>query len=95
VALALGLNIVVGLAGLLDLGYVAFLSPSARTPGRSLGSPHANVIFGGDMFPLAGLVVLYLSLRRSRHGGDHGNPARLAGAAAARRLPGHRHPGLR
>ncbi len=38
VALALGLNIVVGLAGLLDLGYVAS-SRSARTPGPSSGRP--------------------------------------------------------
>jgi len=52
-ALALGLNIVVGLAGLLDLGYVAFFAVGAYT-WAIFGSPHANVIFGGDAFPLAG-----------------------------------------
>src|SRR5438309_2089158 len=51
-ALALGLNIVVGLAGLLDLGYVAFFAVGAYT-WAIFGSPHANVIFGGG-FPLAG-----------------------------------------
>ena len=50
VALALGLNIVVGLAGLLDLGYVAFFAVGAYT-WAILGSPHANLIFGGG-FPL-------------------------------------------
>src|SRR5206468_3615169 len=49
-ALALGLNIVVGLAGLLDLGYVAFFAVGAYT-WAILGSPHGNVIFGGG-FPL-------------------------------------------
>jgi branched-chain amino acid transport system permease protein len=53
VALALGLNIVVGLAGLLDLGYVAFFAVGAYS-WAIFGSPHANVIFGGEGFPLAG-----------------------------------------
>ncbi len=52
VALALGLNIVVGLAGLLDLGYVAFFAVGAYS-WAIFGSPHANVVFGGDGFPLA------------------------------------------
>ncbi len=52
VALALGLNIVVGLAGLLDLGYVAFFAVGAYT-WAIFGSPHANLIFGGTAFPLA------------------------------------------
>ncbi len=51
VALALGLNIVVGLAGLLDLGYVAFFAVGAYT-WAIFGSPQANSIFGGG-FPLA------------------------------------------
>jgi branched-chain amino acid transport system permease protein len=51
VALALGLNIVVGLAGLLDLGYVAFFAVGAYT-WAIVGSPHANLITGGG-FPLA------------------------------------------
>src|SRR5262249_24125100 len=52
VALALGLNIVVGLAGLLDLGYVAFFAVGAYS-WAIVGSPHANLIVGGDAFPLA------------------------------------------
>jgi branched-chain amino acid transport system permease protein len=51
VALALGLNIVVGLAGLLDLGYVAFFAVGAYS-WAIVGSPHGNEIFGGG-FPLA------------------------------------------
>jgi len=51
VALALGLNIVVGLAGLLDLGYVAFFAVGAYT-WAIVGSPHANLIVGSG-FPLA------------------------------------------
>jgi branched-chain amino acid transport system permease protein len=49
-ALALGLNIVVGLAGLLDLGYVAFFAVGAYS-WAIVGSPHGNVIFGSG-FPL-------------------------------------------
>ena len=51
IALALGLNIVVGLAGLLDLGYVAFYAVGAYS-WAIFGSPQANQIFGGG-FPLA------------------------------------------
>jgi branched-chain amino acid transport system permease protein len=50
-ALALGLNIVVGLAGLLDLGYVAFFAVGAYS-WAIFGSPQANLIFGGNAFPL-------------------------------------------
>jgi branched-chain amino acid transport system permease protein len=42
VLVALGLNIVVGYAGLLDLGYVAFFAVGAYTVGV-LGSAHANI----------------------------------------------------
>ena len=45
VALALGLNIVVGLAGLLDLGYVAFFAVGAYS-WAVFGSPQANQIAG-------------------------------------------------
>ena len=81
VVLGLGLNIVVGLAGLLDLGYVAFYAVGAyclrpaELPFR-LGFWMALPIGGG----LGGAL---------RH------PARLSGAAPAGRLPGHCHPGLR
>ena len=50
-ALALGLNIVVGLAGLLDLGYVAFFAVGAYS-WAIFGSPQANLIFSGNAFPL-------------------------------------------
>src|SRR5437867_5603065 len=60
VALALGLNIVVGLAGLLDLGYVAFFAVGAYS-WAIFGSPQANQIFGGTAFPLPpGLFFLFL-----------------------------------
>src|SRR5437763_3637732 len=42
VMLALGLNIVVGFAGLLDLGYIAFYAVGAYTYAR-LASPHFNL----------------------------------------------------
>ena len=52
VALALGLNIVVGLAGLLDLGYVAFFAVGAYS-WAIFGSPHGDVLFGTTVFPLS------------------------------------------
>jgi branched-chain amino acid transport system permease protein len=52
VALALGLNIVVGLAGLLDLGYVAFFAVGAYS-WAIFGSPQANLIWSGNHFPLS------------------------------------------
>ncbi len=62
VALALGLNIVVGLAGLLDLGYVAFFAVGAYT-WAIFGSPQANQIFGGAGFPVrAGWFFVFLLL---------------------------------
>jgi len=55
VALALGLNIVVGVAGLLDLGYVAFYAVGAYT-WAIVGSPQALQIFPNatGIFPLGG-----------------------------------------
>jgi len=55
VALALGLNIVVGIAGLLDLGYVAFYAVGAYT-WAIVGSPQALQIFPSatGIFPLGG-----------------------------------------
>jgi branched-chain amino acid transport system permease protein len=46
---ALGLNIVVGLTGLLDLGYVAFLGVGAYTAALVSGSPYS--IWSGTQFP--------------------------------------------
>ncbi len=55
VALSLGLNIVVGLAGLLDLGYVAFYAVGAYT-WAIFGSPQAGKFISASVahFPLAG-----------------------------------------
>jgi branched-chain amino acid transport system permease protein len=55
VALALGLNIVVGLAGLLDLGYVAFYAVGAYT-WAIFGSPQAGKFISASVahFPLGG-----------------------------------------
>ncbi len=81
VMLGWGLNIVVGLAGLLDLGYVAFYAVGAYA--FALLAQHYEPRLLG--LPAAG-----------RHpGGLLGRPARLSGAAAARRLSGHRHAGIR
>jgi branched-chain amino acid transport system permease protein len=49
VVMALGLNIVVGFAGLLDLGYVAFFAIGAYTMGW-LGSTHFAAAGGGEGF---------------------------------------------
>ena len=70
VLLALGLNIVVGFAGLLDLGYIAFYAVGAYTAGL-LASPHltanfstiASALPGGLhvslwlIFPIAALIA--------------------------------------
>ena len=75
VVVALGLNIVVGLAGLLDLGYVAFFAVGAYC--YALLNYHFGMGFwiclpiGGALGFLFGVLL--------------GFP----GAAAARRLPGH------
>ncbi|MBI2117082.1 MAG: branched-chain amino acid ABC transporter permease [candidate division NC10 bacterium] len=66
VALALGLNIVVGLAGLLDLGYVAFYAVGAYT-WAIFGSPQAGQFISEWLahFPLGGwwfFVFLFLAV---------------------------------
>ncbi|ANS77391.1 branched-chain amino acid ABC transporter permease [Paenibacillus yonginensis] len=53
VAMALGLNIVVGFAGLLDMGFVAFFAVGAYTYGI-FATGQANNFISGDMFPLSG-----------------------------------------
>lgn len=53
VAMALGLNIVVGLAGLLDLGFVAFFAVGAYTYGIFATAQAANFMPFGD-YPLSG-----------------------------------------
>ena len=67
VMLALGLNIVVGMAGLLDLGYVAFYAVGAYTYAL-LSSPHLSMNFEwiAQLFPnglhISILIVLPLCL---------------------------------
>src|SRR5205814_8354365 len=63
--MALGLNIVVGYAGLLDLGYVAFYAIGAYTAGW-LASPHAerygwNLTLGGIGVP-EGLGGIHITI---------------------------------
>lgn len=58
-ALALGLNIVVGMAGLLDLGYAGFFGLGAYT-WAIFGSAQANAWLPGAHFPLAGWPWFYL-----------------------------------
>ena len=82
VFLALGLNIVVGFAGLLDLGYIAFYAVGAYT--WALASPH----FGLHLPIWAILPIGAAGLHRRR-------AARFADPEAARRLPGHRDPRFR
>jgi branched-chain amino acid transport system permease protein len=53
IAMALGLNIVVGFAGLLDLGFVAFFAIGAYTYGI-FSTPQANNFIMGNLFPLSG-----------------------------------------
>jgi len=64
VALALGLNIVVGFVGLLNLGFVAFFAIGAYL-WAIFGSPHANQFISGGFFPLSPnwfFVFLILSI---------------------------------
>ncbi|WP_028591872.1 branched-chain amino acid ABC transporter permease [Paenibacillus massiliensis] len=53
IAMALGLNIVVGFAGLLDMGFVAFFAVGAYTYGI-FATGQANNFIRGDIFPLDG-----------------------------------------
>ena len=52
IALALGLNIVVGFVGLLNLGFVAFYAIGAYL-WAIFGSPQANQFIAGNLFPLS------------------------------------------
>lgn len=62
VALALGLNIVVGFVGLLNLGFVAFFAIGAYL-WAIFGSPQANQFIAGGFFPLsAGWFFVFLVL---------------------------------
>ena len=106
--MALGLNIVVGFAGLLDLGYVAFFAIGAFVMGW-LGSQQfpdvnggkgihiltpAKSAFGSDA-PGHPRQLLLRHLHRGDLHRDVGRHPRRPDAAIARRLPGHRDAGLR
>ena len=84
VLLALGLNIVVGMAGLLDLGYAAFFAIGAYT--YAFAALRAS--------PVSTPVLGHAPRRRGRRRGVR-HPARRPDAAPARRLPGDRDLGLR
>jgi branched-chain amino acid transport system permease protein len=74
-ATALGLNIVVGLVGLLDLGYIAFLGAGAFTSATLSGSVYAatnfhppfivTVLISGVVSSLLGLIIGTPTLRVS------------------------------
>ena len=78
VMLALGLNIVVGYAGLLDLGYVAFYAVGAYLFGL-MASPHLTDNFAAfaAMFPNG----LHPAVAGDSAGGGAGGLLRLAGRA--------------
>lgn len=94
IMLALGLNIVVGFAGLLDMGYIAFYAVGAYLYAL-LASPHLGNAFpalfpGGLHWPVWAIIPL--------GAGVAGLFGLLLGAphpAPAGGLSGHRHPGLR
>ena len=80
VLLSLGLNIVVGFAGLLDLGYIAFYAVGAYTYAL-LASPHFNLHLPFWMIlPLGAAVACLFGVLLGR-----------ADAEAARRLSRDRH----
>ena len=86
VLLGLGSNIVVGLAGLLDLGYVAFFAIGAYTVAL-LTAPQPHHLLWS--FWIAVLPIGVLARRAGR------DPAGHSRAAPARGLSRHRDPGLR
>ena len=79
ICLGLGLNIVIGLAGMLDLGYIAFYGVGAYT--YAILNVNYQLSFWLAL-PVAAFdhhCRLYYRLPHLTH---------------ARRLPGHRHPGI-
>ena len=100
VIMAIGLNIVVGYAGLLDLGYVAFYAMGAYTCAwfASVQFASHNIQFGavgvGESTPGIHISIWAPDPRRHRHR-PHRHPHRPAHAATARRLSGDRHARLR
>ncbi len=86
-AAAIGLNIVVGLAGLLDLGYIAFLGVGAFTAAMLSGSAVLH-----HRLDAAVLVIMLIAGTVS---GAARAADRRADAADLGRLPGHRDARLR
>ncbi len=89
VLLAIGLNVVVGWAGLLDLGFIAFYAIGSYTTAYFTGRlpvhpPDWLVLTPLQTIPFAVVICLLAGLR-----------ARRPDPAAARRLPGHRDARLR
>ena len=110
VMMALGLNMVVGYAGLLDLGYVAFFaigaycaawfaSPHFARPDIATGLPSIDINFGavGVFQGIGGIhISIWLVLLiGAAITALAGVAHRAADAAATRRLPRHRHARLR
>ena len=106
VVMALGLNIVVGFAGLLDLGYVAFFAIGAYTRGLvrlgllrrgrpRQGHPHPRRRPRRASCPGIHVNFLHRAGHRGDLHGDRGHDHRPADAAPARRLHRDRDAGLR
>ncbi len=92
--IAIGLNVVVGQAGLLDLGYVGFYAVGAYTVAllTSPDSPwNQTGPEGGSRTDWAWLACLPIAMAITAMSGSD---TRLADAAAARRLSRHRHVGF-
>ena len=83
IILGLGLNIVVGFAGLLDLGYVAFYAIGAYTYGLLASGQFGIHLSFWLVLPIAALLAATAGVLLG-----------YSGAAHARRLPGYRHSGL-
>ncbi len=99
--MSLGLNIVVGLAGLLDLGYVAFYALGAYSLGW-LGSEffsrlNVHVLVSPVVSTLPGVHLNFLLILAAAAAGVRrgGHRDRAADAPVARRLHRDRHPRLR
>ena len=90
VMLALGLNIVVGYAGLLDLGYIAFYAIGAYS-GVIVGNL-ATRSLPPSLQPFSYFLMIPVA---AAFRGACGSRARHAGSATARRLPRDRHARLR
>ena len=89
VLLAIGLNVVVGWAGLLDLGFIAFYAIGSYTTAYLVGvlpvkPPDWLILPPLAAIPFAIVICLLAGVTLG-----------CADAAAARRLPRHRHARLR